>query len=156
MSNSQPEVTLPRLPIALLPLIALILMLSASIYLFGDLTTSGPGQIALILAGVLAGLVGVLNGHRWSSLEQGVADSIKRALPAVFILLMVGTLIGLWMLSGTIPYLVYYGLQILVPEIFYVASVILCSIVAISIGSSWTTAGTVGVALIGIASASNL
>ena len=69
---------------------------------------------------------------------------------------MVGTLIGLWMLSGTIPYLVYYGLQIMVPEVFYLAAVLLCAVISISIGSSWTTAGSVGVALIGIASASGL
>ncbi len=148
--------TEPSLPMALVPLFALVVMLSGSIYLFGDSTTGGPGQIALIIAGVLAGLVGVLNGHTWHELEQGVSDSIKKALPAIFILLMIGTLIGLWMLAGTIPFLIYYGLQILVPEVFYVACVLLCVIVSISIGSSWTTASTVGVALIGIASASGL
>jgi NhaC family Na+:H+ antiporter len=156
MGELPPAQKSPTLPFALVPLITLIIMLSSSIYLFGDSTTSGPGQIALIISGVLAGLIGVLNGHKWHALEQGAADSIKRALPAIFILLMVGTLIGLWMLSGTIPYLVYYGLQILIPEVYYVAALLLCSIVSISIGSSWTTASTVGVALVGIASASGL
>jgi len=147
---------IPSVSISLFPMIALVIMLAGSVALFGDSTTGGPGQIALIIAGVLAGLVGLMSGHSWSYLESGVADSIKRAIPAMFILLMVGTLIGLWMFSGTIPYLIYWGLQIMVPEIFYVATVLLCAIVSISIGSSWTTAGTVGLALIGIASASGL
>ncbi len=151
--------TAPRLPataLAVMPLLALVLMLGGSIYMFGDGTTGGPGQIALIVAGVLAGLVGVLSGHTWHELETGAAKSIQRALPAMFILLMVGTLIGLWMLAGTIPYIIYYGLQLLIPEIFYIAAVLLSAIVAISIGSSWTTAGTVGLSLIGIAAASGL
>ncbi|MFN3238454.1 MAG: Na+/H+ antiporter NhaC [Pseudomonadales bacterium] len=150
------EYKLPSPALALMPLGALILMLGTSIYIFGDSTTGGPGQIALITAGVLAGCIGVLGGKTWQDLEQGAAQSITRALPALFILLMVGTLIGLWMLSGTIPYIIYYGLQILVPEVFYVAAVLLSAIVAISIGSSWTTAGTVGISLVGIAAASGL
>ena len=152
-ANSQ---ALPSPAMALMPLAALILMLGTSIYLFGDNTIGGPGQIALIIAGVLAGFVGVMNGENWKALERGTSESITRSLPAIFILLMVGSLIGLWMLSGTIPYIVYYGLQILVPEVFYIAAVLLSAIVAISIGSSWTTAGTVGISLIGIAAASGL
>ena len=146
----------PSTALALMPILALVLMLGGSIYMFGDGTTGGPGQIALIIAGVLAGLVGIVGGHTWHDLEIGAASSIQRALPAMFILLMVGTLIGLWMLAGTIPYIIFYGLQILVPQVFYIAAVLLCAIVAISIGSSWTTAGTVGLSLIGIASASGL
>ncbi|MFT5101860.1 MAG: NhaC family Na+:H+ antiporter [Patiriisocius sp.] len=147
---------IPSTALAVMPILALVLMLGGSIYMFGDDTTTGPGQIALIIAGVLAGMVGVLSGHTWSDLEIGAAKSIQRALPAIFILLMVGTLIGLWMLAGTIPYIIYYGLQLLIPEIFYIATVVLSAIVAISIGSSWTTAGTVGLSLIGIAAASGL
>lgn len=153
---TSPESNTPNPALALMPLLALILMLGTSVYLFGDNTIGGPGQIALMLAGVLAGLVGVLNGTSWKSLERGTAESITRALPAVFILLMVGTLVGLWMLSGTIPYIIYYGLQLMIPEIFYIAAVLLSAIIAISIGSSWTTAGTVGLSLVGIASASGL
>lgn len=146
----------PSPAMALMPLLALIAMLGTSIYTFGDNTIGGPGQIALMIAGVLAGLVGVLNGQTWQVLEKGTAESITRALPALFILLMVGTLIGLWMLSGTIPYIIYYGLQLLIPEVFYIAAVLLSAIVAISIGSSWTTAGTIGISLVGIAAASGL
>lgn len=147
---------IPATALAVMPIFALVLMLGGSIYMFGDNTTAGPGQIALIIAGVLAGLVGVLSGHTWHDLEIGAAKSIQRAIPAIFILLMVGTLIGLWMLAGTIPYVIYYGLQLLIPEIFYIAAVLLSAIVSISIGSSWTTAGTVGLSLIGIAAASGL
>jgi len=153
MSESK---SIPSLYLAILPIIVLVIMLGGSVALFGDSTTSGPGQIALIIAGVIAGVVGILNGHNWTDLEKGASESIQRAIPAIFILLMVGTLIGLWMFSGTIPYLIYWGLQIIVPQIFYVATVLLCAVVSISIGSSWTTAGTVGLALIGIASASGL
>lgn len=150
------DIKLPSPALAVAPLLALIAMLGTSIYLFGDGTTGGPGQIALITAGVLAGLVGIVGGRSWQELEKGAAASITRALPALFILLMVGTLVGLWMLSGTIPYIIYYGLQLLVPEVFYVAAVLLSAVVAISIGSSWTTAGTVGISLVGIAAASGL
>jgi NhaC family Na+:H+ antiporter len=153
MSESK---SIPPLYLAISPIIVLIIMLGGSVAHFGDSTTSGPGQIALIIAGVLAGVVGIFNGHSWAELEKGVSESVQRAIPAIFILLMVGTLIGLWMFSGTIPYLIYWGLQIIVPQIFYVATVLLCAVVSISIGSSWTTAGTVGVALIGIASVSGL
>ena len=156
MTSSEDTVRTPVTAMAVMPLIALVAMLGGSIYMFGDGTTGGPGQIALIIAGVLAGGVGVLNGHSWESLEVGAAKSIQLAVPAMFILLMVGTLIGLWMLAGTIPYIIYYGLQILVPEIFYIAAVLLSAIVSISIGSSWTTAGTVGLSLVGIAGASGL
>jgi NhaC family Na+:H+ antiporter len=156
MTSSEDIVSSPMTAMAVMPLVALVVMLGGSIYLFGDGTTSGPGQIALIIAGALAGGVGVLNGYSWESLEAGAATSIQRALPAIFILLMVGTLIGLWMLAGTIPYIIYYGLQVLVPEIFYLAAVVLSAVVSISIGSSWTTAGTVGLSLVGIAAASGL
>ncbi len=146
----------PGFYLAVLPVAILVTALSASVALFGDSTTSGPGQIALILAGVTAGLVGITHGVSWSELEKATAVSISRAMPALFILLMVGALVGVWMLSGTVPFLIYWGLQIIAPEIFYVATVVICSIVAVSIGSSWTTAGTVGVALIGIAAAAGM
>ena len=147
---------LPPVYLALAPVIFLVITLGTSILLFGDSTTGGPGQIALLLAGITAGAVGVKQGVNWSQLEKATAIGISKALPAIFILLMVGTLVGVWMLSGTVPFLIYWGLQIIAPEIFYVATVIICAIVAVSIGSSWTTAGTVGVALIGIASAAGM
>ena len=148
--------SLPPLYLALMPVIFLIIALGTSIILFGDSTIGGPAQIALLMAGMSAGAVGVKYGVNWSQLELATAVGISKALPAIFILLMVGTLVGTWMLSGTVPFLIYWGIQIIAPEIFYVATVIICAVVAVSIGSSWTTAGTVGVALVGIAAAAGM
>jgi len=146
----------PGLLYALTPVVMLVISLGTAVALFGDATTGGPGQIALMSAGVVAGLIGIRHGISWVDLEKATALSVSRAMPAVFILLMVGALVGVWMLSGTVPFLIYWGLQLIAPEIFYVATVIICSIVSVSIGSSWTTAGTVGVALIGIAAAAGM
>ena len=154
--NNATEHTPPSVWMALTPVLALIIMLGTSVAIFGDGTTGGPGQVALMAAGIIAGGIGVLQGATWLQLEHAVAESVRRAMPAIFILLMVGGLIGVWMLSGTVPFLIYWGLQIISPEIFYLATALICAIVAVAIGSSWTTAGTVGVALIGIAAASGL
>jgi len=99
----------------------------------------------------IAIIIGFKNGHTWADMEKAIVHGISLSLGAVLILLSVGSLIGTWLLSGTVPTMIYYGLQILNPEWFYAAACIICGIVAISIGSSWTTAATIGVALIGIA-----
>jgi len=150
------QTTQPGFFLAVTPVLFLVISLATAVALFGDSTTGGPGQIALMLSGVVAGVIGIRNGISWLELEKATAVSISRAMPAIFILLMVGALVGVWMLSGTVPYLIYWGLQIIAPEIFYVATVVICSVVAVSIGSSWTTAATVGVALIGIAAAAGM
>jgi NhaC family Na+:H+ antiporter len=136
---------------ALIPIISLIVMLFASFYLYGDSSSGGANQIALILAAAIATLVGVKNGFTWKEIEAGIVNGISSSLGAILILLMVGSLIGCWILSGTVPTMIYFGLQLLNPTIFYAAACIISALVSISIGSSWTTAGTVGVALIGIA-----
>lgn len=136
---------------ASLPLIVLIILLSFSVYLFADDSSSGPNQMALFVATAVAVLVGLKNGYHWSVIEKAMVKGISLSLGAVLILLSVGALIGTWMLSGTVPTLIYYGLQIISPNWFYAASCLLCGIVAMSIGSSWTTAATIGVALIGVA-----
>ncbi|MBZ9610741.1 Na+/H+ antiporter NhaC [Rheinheimera maricola] len=136
---------------AAIPLVVLIILLSASVYLFADNSSYGPNQIALFLATAVAVIIGLKNGYRWSVMEKAMVKGISLSLGAVLILLSVGALIGTWMLSGTVPTLIYYGLQLLSPSWFYAASCLLCGIVAMSIGSSWTTAATIGVALIGVA-----
>lgn len=141
---------------ALLPVLALIALLAASVYLFGDSSSSGPNQIALLLAAMVAALVGWRNGFGWRELQAGIVHGISLATGAILILLIVGSLIGTWILSGTVPTMIYYGLGILNPAWFYPAAVVICAIVALSTGSSWTTAGTVGVALIGIATVQGL
>jgi NhaC family Na+:H+ antiporter len=125
-------------------------MLAISVGLF--MTTShGPNQIALMLAAGVASLVGLYLGMSWRDLEHAMVEGITLALKACLILLAVGSLIGSWMLAGTAPAVIYFGLGILDPAWFYPAVLIICSLVSLAIGSSWTTAGTIGLALIGIA-----
>ncbi|HEY0971663.1 MAG TPA: Na+/H+ antiporter NhaC [Gemmatimonadales bacterium] len=146
----------PSLLQALLPIIVLVAMLAASVYLFGDASSSGPNQMALILSAAVAGVVGMRNGYTWSELERGIVHSISLAMGAILILLVVGSVIGTWILGGVVPTMIYYGLTILTPSVFYAAACVICCFVAVATGSSWTTAGTVGVALIGIATAQDL
>ncbi len=140
----------PSMLQALTPVVFLIVLLFLSVKLFGSDSSYGGNQIALILSAAIALLIGLFNGQSWKELEAGIVDGISLAMGAMLILLMVGSLIGTWILAGTVPTMIYYGLQILSPDYFYVASCLICAIVAVSIGSSWTTAGTVGIGLIGI------
>ncbi|MCW8871816.1 MAG: Na+/H+ antiporter NhaC [Xanthomonadales bacterium] len=144
------EVPIP-LWLALLPLVFLICLLTLSVSLFSDNSSYGPNQIALLLAAGAASLVGLHLGIYWSDLEHAMVEGITLALKACLILLAVGSLIGSWMLAGTAPAVIYFGLGILDPAWFYPAALIICALVSLSIGSSWTTAGTVGLALVGIA-----
>lgn len=136
---------------ALIPILILIFLLGSSVYLFEDNSSYGPNQIALLFSMGIAAIIGMRNGYTWEDIEQGIVKGISRSLGAILILLAVGSLIGTWMLAGTVPTLIYYGLDILNPTFFYAATCLVCAIVAMSIGSSWTTAATVGVALMGIA-----
>lgn len=153
MSSTKKQATLLEATLldALIPVISLMIMLTSSVMLYGEDSSYGANQIALLLAAAIAMLVGYKNGFSWKELEAGMVKGISMALGAILILLMVGSLIGTWILSGTVPTMIYYGLQILDPSIFYAAACIICALVSISIGSSWTTAGTIGIALIGIA-----
>lgn len=119
---------------------------------FGESLASGYGElhIPLIASAIFAATVAVLNGYKWSFLEAGILASINRSMQAMLILLTVGLLIGSWIAAGVVPAMIYYGLAILKPSIFLFAACILSAIVSISTGSSWTTAGTIGIALIGI------
>lgn len=146
----------PTLFDALIPIIALVLMLGAAVYLFSSDSSSGANQIALILAACIAIVIGYKNGYSWNEMEKGVVRSVGVATGALLILFSVGSLIGTWILSGTVPTMIYYGMQILNPDYFYAASCLLCAVVALSIGSSWTVAGTLGIALVGIATAMGL
>lgn len=144
------EHTSPSMLDALIPLIALIIMLSGAVFYFGDNSTGGPNQIALLIATGIAIVIGIKNNYKWADIEKAMINGISISMGAIFILLAVGSLIGSWMLSGTVPSMIYYGLKILDPSWFYSATCIICCIVALSIGSSWTTAATIGVALMGI------
>ncbi len=146
----------PTLGQALLPVGVLVVLLASSVYLYGDGSSSGPNQIALILAGGVAILVGLVNGYTWRVMEQGIVNGISLAMGAILILMVVGSLIGTWILAGVVPSMIYYGLQMLSPSIFYPAATLICALVALASGSSWTTASTIGIALIGIATTQNL
>ena len=136
---------------ALVPILVLISLLSFSVYLFGEDASYGPNQIALIIGAVVASTIGWRNGQEWQQIEIAIISGVTIALKPILILFCVGLLIGSWILSGTVPTMIYYSLLILDPAIFYAASCLICGIIALSIGSSWTVAGTVGIALIGAA-----
>jgi len=146
----------PSLGASLVPVLVLIGLLASSVYVYGDGSSSGPNQIALILAACVAALFGLRLGYSWKDLEHGIVHGISLSMAAVMILLVVGSLIGTWILSGVVPTMIYYGLQLLSPGIFYAAACVICCLVSLATGSSWTTASTVGIALVGIATAQEL
>ncbi|MEV0273731.1 Na+/H+ antiporter NhaC [Hamadaea sp. NPDC050747] len=141
----------PSLLDAIIPLVVLAGLIAAALALFGLDALDGPIQAALIVCVLVAGLIGMKNGHTWADVERAAQSAFTSITSAVLILLAVGALIGIWNLSGTIPTLVYYGIQVLSPSWYYAATAIICGAVAMSIGSSWTTAGTIGAGLIGVA-----
>jgi len=156
--HSEPETKEPKPSLldAIVPLLALIILLGLSYYLFGNSASSGPNQVALLFCGIIAAGIAYKNGMPWEGIRQSVVSGIAIGLPAMMILLAVGALIGAWSLSGTISSMVYYGLLLLSPDYFYATTALVCAIVAFSIGSSWTVAGTIGVGLMGIAASMNL
>ncbi|MEC7860698.1 MAG: Na+/H+ antiporter NhaC [Pseudomonadota bacterium] len=141
---------------SMIPIFSLVLMLSISVYLFGSDSSYGPNQIALIICAGIAAIVAIKNGHAWQSILDSIVKSISTAMGALLIFLCVGALIGTWLLSGTVPTLIYYGLELLNPKIFYPAACLICAIAALATGSSWTVAGTLGVALIAVSIGLNL
>jgi len=141
----------PTLVDAIIPIIVLIIMLSVSVYLYGDNSSYGANQIALILSASIAAIIAIKNGYSWKEVESGIVKGIGMGMRAILILLAVGALIGTLIMSGTVPAMIFYGLDILSPSFFYFTACIICAISSISIGSSWTVAGTLGVALMGIA-----
>ncbi|WP_324719322.1 Na+/H+ antiporter NhaC [Salinimicrobium sp. HB62] len=138
---------------ALFPVFALIGMLAYNVFVYGDDSLSGSNQFILLLGGAVAAIVGIFNKVSFDTMIEEVANNIKSTTGAILILLMVGSLAGTWLISGIIPTMIYYGLQILNPTIFLAATVIICSVISVATGSSWTTSATVGIALIGIAEA---
>ena len=140
----------PRLIEALIPIIVLIILLTLNVRYFGDEALSGANQIALALSATVAGLIAVRLGHNWKSISASIVKSIGSAMPSILILFLIGSLAGTWMISGVVPMLIYYGLKILNPTIFLFASVVICSIVSLATGSSWSTVATIGIALLGI------
>lgn len=144
----------PSLGIALVPVIFLIAALSFNVIgVFGDEALSGSNQFILLLAGAVAAILGVIKGVEWKNILAGIEKSVASTTGAILILLMIGSLAGAWMISGVVPAMIYYGLQILNPEIFLPAAAVICALVSLATGSSWSTTATVGIALIGIGKA---
>lgn len=138
--------TLPPLWLAFLPIIVTLGLLALQLFYFGDFTPHVP----LILGLAFTGLVGVLRGQDWMDIRAGVFHVIHVSMPSLAVLVIVGMLIGVWIAAGTVPTLIYYGLTLLNPTIFLAAAMILCSVVSLSLGTSWGTVGTIGLALMGI------
>jgi Na+:H+ antiporter, NhaC family len=153
MENKKNELT-PAL--ALAPILFLIVLLTCSVYLFGADSSYGANQIALLFSAAAVALVGMYLGLSWKEVEQGILHGIQMCLGPLLILISVGMLIGSWILAGTIPAIIYYGVEVLSPSIFYSATAILCAITAVSIGSSWTVAGTIGIGMMAIAASFNM
>lgn len=141
---------------ALLPLITLILLLTYNVTVFGDDALSGSNQFILLLGGVVGGLVGLRNKVTYGQMLDKVGENLKSVTGPILILLLVGALAGTWLLSGIIPAMIDYGLQIANPRFFLPACVLISALVSLATGSSWSTSATIGIALIGIGKALDL
>jgi NhaC family Na+:H+ antiporter len=140
----------PSLLDAILPVIVLIALIALTIALFGVSATDGPLQVALLLSAAFASLMALKNGYTSAAIADAAIGGVTTAMSAIFILLAVGALIGTWNMAGTIPTVVDYGVRLLNPTIFYVTTAAICAVVGLVTGSSWTTAGTLGVAFVGM------
>lgn len=148
------EAKQPTLLQSLIPIIFLTLLLVLNVLVvFGDNAISGANQIALILAAAVAGVIAISLGYKWDDILDGIVKSISSAMSAILILLLIGSLSGTWLISGVVPAMIYYGLDILNPTIFLFAACVVSAIVSLATGSSWSTAATIGIALIGIGQA---
>jgi len=144
----------PTLFEALVPVLFLIILLSFNvIFVFKTNSLDGSNQIILLLSAAVAGIIGLRVGKSWSDIQKGMVKSISSAMPSILILLLIGSLAGTWLLSGIVPAMIYYGLKILNPTIFLFAACIVCAIVSLATGSSWSTIATIGIALFGIGKA---
>lgn len=143
----------PTLLQAFIPIVCLIFLLTLNVIYFGDDTLSGANQIALLLSATVAGIIAVRLRIKYKYVLEQVVKSIGSAMPAILILLLIGSLAGTWLLSGVVPVLIYYGLKIIHPSIFLFAAVVTSSIVSLATGSAWSTIATIGIALLGIGQA---
>ena len=138
------------LGVALLPIIILVLLLSYNVLIYGDDALGGSNQFILLMGGAIAGIIGFFYKVKYNTMLEKIAENLQSVTGALLILLFVGALAGTWLISGIIPAMIYYGLQILHPSIFLPACIVICAIISLATGSSWTTSATVGIALIGI------
>ncbi len=142
----------PSLLESLIPIVFLIILLSLNVFFWDD-TLEGSNQVALMTAAALSGVIGLRMGFTWKEMRAQIVKTIGTAMPAILILLLIGALAGTWLISGVVPALIFYGLDILHPAIFLFAAVVTSGIVSLATGSSWSTIATIGIALLGIGSA---
>ncbi|MEY3018736.1 MAG: Na+/H+ antiporter NhaC, partial [Pseudomonadota bacterium] len=140
------QAALPSLSLALTPILLTLAVLGIQLFYFGDFTP----HIPLCFGVAFTTFVALKQGLTWNDVEKSINHVIHIALPSILVLINVGMIVGVWIASGTVPTLIYFGLKILSPEIFLAASMLLCSVVSVSLGTSWGTLGTVGLALMGI------
>jgi NhaC family Na+:H+ antiporter len=138
---------------SLMPVIFLVIFLAFNVIVFGDDTLSGSNQIILMLASVIAAIIAYRHGIGWKTVKGRILESIGKAMPAMLILLLIGSLAGTWLISGVVPAMILYGLKIIHPKVFLLTAVIVSALVSVSTGSSWSTIATIGVALLGIGNA---
>jgi NhaC family Na+:H+ antiporter len=152
--KSNINLPLPSPLVSLIPIAALVAMLAVTIHLFGSDALGGGSQICLLTATAICALIG-MSGYkrRWKHFEKAITKNISGVGTALIILLIIGALSGAWMISGVVPTLIYYGIQIIHPSFFLVCTCLICSIVSVMTGSSWTTIATIGIALMGIGEA---
>jgi len=141
--------------LALSPILFLIVLLSFNVIMYDDVL-GGANQLALLFSGAVAAIIGIYYGSKWENIMEGIGNSIKSIVPAIIMLLLIGSLAGTWLISGVIPTMIYYGLQVLNPTIFLFATAIITAIVSLVTGSSWSTIATIGIALLGIGTAIGL
>lgn len=140
--------------LAFIPFLVLIVLISCCVAVFGNATLEGASQVSLLVASAVSVLIGHFSKRlEWENLEKEITDKIASCTPAIIILLLIGAIGGTWMVSGIVPTMIYYGMQIIRPEVFLVSSSVLCALVSLMIGSSWTTVATIGLALMGIGKA---
>jgi NhaC family Na+:H+ antiporter len=141
---------------ALIPVVVLIGLLAYNIFIFGDGALSGSNQFILLMGGAVAAVVGFVHRVSYTSMMDSVAQNVRSTTEPILILLLVGALSGTWMISGIIPSMIYYGLQLLSPSVFLAVSVVICAVISVATGSSWSTSATIGIALIGIGQAMDI
>ena len=140
--------------LSFIPFLVLIVLITCCVAVFGNATLDGASQVSLLVASAVSVVVGHFSKRlEWENLEKEITDKISSCTPAIIILLLIGAIGGTWMVSGIVPTMIYYGMQIIRPEIFLVSSSLLCALVSLMIGSSWTTVATIGLALMGIGKA---
>lgn len=137
-----------------IPFLVLTVLITCCIAVFGSATLDGASQVSLLVASAVSVLIGHFSRRlEWENLEKEISDKIASCTPAIIILLLIGAIGGTWMVAGIVPTMIYYGMQIIQPEVFLVSSSVLCALVSLMIGSSWTTVATIGLALMGIGKA---